>query len=174
MTRKLIHQFSAIKHRKVSSTSLFNVRYGPNETIPDYVARYYDTTIKRKIEKLIQDEKLRGNVKGKHGEERRRPMESTKVIKDDTNGDHKERHTLNTISGGFAGGGESSYSQKSPSRLVLAKEKASVLPEEQFMKQKSRVNSLEAGDQNTSYFHRVVKAKAAKSRILSITSATGD
>lgn len=42
------------------------------------------------------------------------------------------------------------------------------------MKQKSRVNRLEAGDQNTSYFHRVVKAKAAKSRILSITFATGD
>lgn len=75
--------------------------------------------LKREIEKLIQDGKLRGYVKGKHGEEGRRPEEPTKDIRDDTNGDHKERHNLNTISGGFAREGGSSYSQIRYLRQVM-------------------------------------------------------
>jgi hypothetical protein len=46
MTRKLIQQFSASRHRKVPATSLFNVRQGHNESLRDYLARFNDTTIK--------------------------------------------------------------------------------------------------------------------------------
>lgn len=46
MTRKLTQQFSASRHRKVSATSLFNVRQGHNESLRDYLARFNDTTIK--------------------------------------------------------------------------------------------------------------------------------
>jgi predicted secreted protein len=46
MTRKLIQQFSASRHRKVPATSLFNVRQGHSESLRDYLARFNDTTIK--------------------------------------------------------------------------------------------------------------------------------
>jgi hypothetical protein len=46
MTRKLIQQFSASRHRKVPAISLFNVRQGHNESLRDYLARFNDTTIK--------------------------------------------------------------------------------------------------------------------------------
>jgi len=46
LTRKLIQQFSASKHHKVSSTSLFNIRQKENETLRDYLARFNDATIK--------------------------------------------------------------------------------------------------------------------------------
>lgn len=46
MTRKLIQQFSASRHRKVLATSLFNVRQGQNESLREYLARFNDTTIK--------------------------------------------------------------------------------------------------------------------------------
>lgn len=37
--------------------------------------------------------------------------------------------------------------------------------EESYLKQKSRVKWLEVGDQNSNYFHRVVKGKMLRSRI---------
>jgi len=37
MMRKLIYQFSAYRHRKVSSTCLFNVCRGQNETLREYL-----------------------------------------------------------------------------------------------------------------------------------------
>lgn len=46
MTKKLIHQLSASRHRKISTTSLFNVRQEQNESLRSYLARYNDTTIK--------------------------------------------------------------------------------------------------------------------------------
>jgi hypothetical protein len=46
MTRKLIQQLSASRHRKVPATSLFNVRQGHNESLKDYLARFNDITIK--------------------------------------------------------------------------------------------------------------------------------
>jgi len=46
MTRKRIQQFSASKHRKLSSTSLFNVRQGQIESLRDYLARFNNATIK--------------------------------------------------------------------------------------------------------------------------------
>jgi len=38
MTRKIIHQFVASKHHKVSSTGLFNVHQGPNKSRREYLA----------------------------------------------------------------------------------------------------------------------------------------
>lgn len=46
MTRKLIQQFSASRHRKVPATTLFNVRQGHNESLREYLAKFNDTTIK--------------------------------------------------------------------------------------------------------------------------------
>lgn len=46
LTKKLIHQFSANKHHKVSTTSLFNVRQGQEETLKEYLARFNEDTIK--------------------------------------------------------------------------------------------------------------------------------
>jgi len=45
MRKKLIHQFSASRHRKVSTTSLFNVRQEHNESLRNYLSHYNDTTI---------------------------------------------------------------------------------------------------------------------------------
>jgi len=46
MTKKLIHQFSASHHRKVSTTSLFNVCQEQTKSLRSYLARYNDATIK--------------------------------------------------------------------------------------------------------------------------------
>jgi len=46
MTRKLIQQFSASRHRKVPATSLFNVRQGHNKSLRDYLGRFNDPTVK--------------------------------------------------------------------------------------------------------------------------------
>lgn len=46
ITKKLIHQFSSSCHRKISTTSLLNVRQKPNEYLQSYLARYNDATIK--------------------------------------------------------------------------------------------------------------------------------
>jgi len=46
MTRKLIQQLFASRHRKVSFTNLFNVGQGQNESLRDYLAIYNDATIK--------------------------------------------------------------------------------------------------------------------------------
>jgi hypothetical protein len=52
MTKKLIHQFSASRHRKVSTTSMFNVRQEYNESMRSYLARYNDTIISGMIDGL--------------------------------------------------------------------------------------------------------------------------
>lgn len=46
MTHKLVHQFSASKHCKVSTTNLFNVRQDPNESLPEYLVWFNNATIK--------------------------------------------------------------------------------------------------------------------------------
>jgi len=45
MIRKLSQQFSASRHRKVSSKNLFNVHQGQNESLLNYIARFNDSTI---------------------------------------------------------------------------------------------------------------------------------
>ena len=46
MIRKLSQQFSASRHREISSNSLFNVRQGQSESLRNYQARFNDCTIK--------------------------------------------------------------------------------------------------------------------------------
>ena len=46
MIRKNSQQFSASRHRKVSSNSLFNVCQGQSESLRNYLARFNDSTIK--------------------------------------------------------------------------------------------------------------------------------
>ncbi|XP_024632850.1 uncharacterized protein [Medicago truncatula] len=46
MIKKFTQQFSGSRHRKVLSTSLFNIRQGPNESLREYLARFNDSTIK--------------------------------------------------------------------------------------------------------------------------------
>ena len=70
--------------------------------------------LKREIEKLIQNGKLRGYTRGKRDED----GEGTNRSRDDRRGD-EGKHTLNTISGGFAGGGESSTSWKNYARQIM-------------------------------------------------------
>ncbi|PWA59001.1 RNA-directed DNA polymerase, eukaryota, Reverse transcriptase zinc-binding domain protein [Artemisia annua] len=43
--------------------------------------------------------------------------------------------------------------------------KEATLDEERFLKQKSKIHWLHAGDSNTSYFHNIVKSKCARNRI---------
>jgi len=46
MFRKLSQQFSASRHLKVSSNSLFSVRQGQSESLQNYLSRFNDSTIK--------------------------------------------------------------------------------------------------------------------------------
>lgn len=46
LTRKTVQHFSANKHRKVTTVSLFNVRQGPSEPLQEYMARLNEETIK--------------------------------------------------------------------------------------------------------------------------------
>ena len=48
------------------------------------------------------------------------------------------------------------------------------MAEEGFLKQKSRIQWLKLGDQNTSFFHKLVKARNSRNTITSITLETGD
>jgi len=70
--------------------------------------------LKREIEKLIQSGKLRGYTRGRHDENGR----GTYEVRDNRRG-KESKHTLNTISGGFAGGGESSASRKNYARQIM-------------------------------------------------------
>lgn len=60
---------------------------------------------------------MRGYVKAERGEDQRRPPEEKN--EEDRRKDPKERNTLNTISGGFARGGESNTSRKRYVRQVM-------------------------------------------------------
>jgi len=64
--------------------------------------------LKREIDKVIQNGKLRGYTRG------RRDESGTDDVKDNRMGE-EEKHTLNTISGGFAS------SQARPGRIMRAK-----------------------------------------------------
>ncbi|XP_024626580.1 uncharacterized protein [Medicago truncatula] len=67
--------------------------------------------LKKEIEKLIQNGKLRGCTK--NNEDRRRPEATLDKPA------AEPKHTLHTISGGFAGGGESGKSRKKYARQVM-------------------------------------------------------
>jgi len=73
--------------------------------------------LKKEIEKLIQEGKLRGYIRGGRGEDHRRLSEEKSKVNQKE--DPKERYTLNTISGGFTGGRESSSSRKKYIRQVM-------------------------------------------------------
>jgi len=70
--------------------------------------------LKREIEKLIQSGKLRGYTRGRHDEN----GWGTYEVRDNRHGE-ENKHTLNTISGGFAGGGESCASRKNYARQIM-------------------------------------------------------
>lgn len=46
LSKKMVQHFSASKHRKVSTTSLFNVRQGHAESLREYMERFKEETIK--------------------------------------------------------------------------------------------------------------------------------
>ncbi|GJS94428.1 sodium/hydrogen exchanger 6, partial [Tanacetum coccineum] len=70
---------------------------------------------------------------------------------------------------------------RNPDCHVLREEKAhylqafnnALLDEERFLKQKAKVEWLQEGDSNSTYFHKVVKSKCHKSRIEIITDSNG-
>jgi hypothetical protein len=69
--------------------------------------RSHDTNscihLRQEIEKLIQSGKLRGYTKEGKGEDKRKSERDQEAKKESQN--EEQRHTLHTISGGFAGGG---------------------------------------------------------------------
>jgi len=71
--------------------------------------------LQKQNEKLIESGKLRGYVQGDGDEDKGRPERETRK----EGRDEERRHTLNTISGGFADGGESSPSRKKYIRQVM-------------------------------------------------------
>ena len=86
-----------------------------------HMIRGHDTDscihLRQEIEKLIQSGKLRGYTKETKGEDKRKSERDQKARKEGHN--EEQRHTLHTISGGFAGGGESSSSCKKYVRQVM-------------------------------------------------------
>lgn len=46
LQKKLVHQFSTNRHRKMSTTSLFNICQGPSESLRDYLVRFNENTIR--------------------------------------------------------------------------------------------------------------------------------
>jgi len=66
------------------------------------------------MERLIQNGKLRGYAKEKYDKDRRRPNETRENCRGE-----ETKHTLNTISGGFARGGESNASRKNYARQIM-------------------------------------------------------
>ncbi|GJU01186.1 sodium/hydrogen exchanger 6 [Tanacetum coccineum] len=69
---------------------------------------------------------------------------------------------------------------RDPSSFALREEhahyllafKEAQLDEEQFLKQKAKVEWLKAGDANTTYFHKIVKSKCARNRIEMVSDAS--
>jgi len=70
--------------------------------------------LKREIEKLIQSSKLKGYTKRRQDEN----GWGIDKVRDNRRGE-ENKHTLNTISGGFTGGGESSASRKNYARQIM-------------------------------------------------------
>nr|GEY35290.1 hypothetical protein [Tanacetum cinerariifolium] len=62
---------------------------------------------------------------------------------------------------------------KSPFRKLLNDQEAA-LDEECFLKQKSKVEWLNVGDSNTTYFHSIVKSKCARSHIEMVRDASNN
>jgi hypothetical protein len=67
----------------------------------------------REIERLIQNGKLRGYTQDRRDESRHKTEDKKEGAQEE------KRHTLNTISGGFSRGGESSSSRKKYVRQVM-------------------------------------------------------
>lgn len=72
--------------------------------------------------------------------------------------------------------------QKDPKNVELIKEEGRWMKEsiiwkaakEQFLRQKSKIQWIRQGDQNTKYFHEVIKARKNTNRIFSIKDAKGN
>jgi hypothetical protein len=115
-------EFTPLKVRpKKIFKDVYHTKLIPDPRPPqnDFMGHKRDTWyihLSQEIEKLIQSGKLRGYAKEGYGRERRRQEDMEQNKKDE---DPKERHTLNTISGGFAGGGESSTSRKKYVRQIM-------------------------------------------------------
>jgi hypothetical protein len=73
--------------------------------------------LSQEIVKLIQSGKLIGYTKETKGENKRNLEKDQKARKEGQN--EEQRHTLHTIPGGFARGGESSASRKKNMRQVM-------------------------------------------------------
>ncbi|PWA58660.1 RNA-directed DNA polymerase, eukaryota, Reverse transcriptase zinc-binding domain protein [Artemisia annua] len=84
----------------------------------------------------------------------------------------KLRHELDTVQRAL---------DADPFNIDIREEEASylnayndaLLVEEQFLKQKAKVEWLRVGDSNSAYFHKVVKSRKARSRIDVITNYDG-
>lgn len=46
LVRKLMHQLSVSRYKKMSTTSLFNIQYGSLESLRDYLSHFNEATIK--------------------------------------------------------------------------------------------------------------------------------
>ena len=51
---------------------------------------------------------------------------------------------------------------------------STVRAEESFFKQKARIQWLSLGDQNTSYFHKLVNGRQNRNKLLSLTREDGE
>lgn len=65
------------------------------------------------------------------------------------------------------------YSLRKEESQILTEYKEAVADEEKLLRQKAKVNWLNVGDKNSAYFHKVVKGRTNKNRIMSICAEDG-
>jgi hypothetical protein len=59
-------------------------------------------------------------------------------------------------------------------RDAVRKYASTIRAEESFFKQKARIQWLSLGDQNTSYFHKLVNGRQNRNKLLSLTREDGE